>query len=458
MLQAPTELIFSGPDEGAEPQTTTSEVVAAYAHQAYRQTTIMSIARSNAIESQNKEGPLLQPDEINKKYNINATTPLTERAAIVIQGEQEEVNRLNTIIEQGPKSFWGGTVPGFMGAIAAGMADPADFALGIGVGSAAKGLAVGVKAARTMQTSAAVAESLKWAQLGASSSVALTAKSAFAADAIGNIISNATTEAFNYNATKKEQMQIAADEVFRNVVATSLMFTGIIHGAGSVLNKLSRINSNVVEHLNNTAELAVKADANVATILERPIAALEADKVIDEPFATAFQNTFPEKTDVLLDDTIDIVGIREELKKYPSVTPAKMDEFIAALKDEGFDMRKTYLLDENSKPKLSDETISLMQKDLQDPKNKLSYNAEADQIVNSKEPALEITTTPDTLSKEIAVLSDYDQAFNDFAEKNNGDFTEFRTADIEYKKVELETKSYVRSLRDFATCLLKAAT
>jgi hypothetical protein len=456
MLRAPSTPTFVTEDEGYQPQSTTGEVIGASFESAYRQTTVMSLARSAAIEFQMQEGPLLDPEQINAKYNINAKTPMTERAAIVIQGEQQEVNRLNSIIENGPKSFWGGTLPGFLGAIAGGMSDPVDMTAGILMGGAAKGLATGVKAAQTMTTGKAAIEGLKWAKLGAGSEVAIGARASFVADSIGNIMSNGFTEAFNYNATKKEQMEMAVDEVFKNVVATSLMFTGVMHGTGAVLSKIGKIGDNAVQHLHNMAEAGVLSGTRIDKAIGRPIAIMEKDLEFDASFKDSVANIFPEKAGDWLKEGNDVITVRDKIKSDPTITPAKFDEFVAELENNGYEMRKLYLFEEDANPRMSVEDIAKMQEDLRDPKNAEWYDGEADEISKSMDNRdLEVEDINLAQYDEpLKRLAKYDIDVNDLETKTGAKFDELRRADEIAVKRKTEFDTYEKSLKDFTACVL----
>lgn len=456
MLRAPSTPTFVSEDEGYQPQSTTGEVFQASFESGYRQSTVMSLARSKAIESQMEEGPLLDPEIINAKYNINAKTPLTERAAIVIQGEQEEVNRINTIIANGPKSFWGGTVPGFLGAIAGGMSDPVDMLGGILIGGAAKGMATGYKAAQTLSTGKAVAEGFKWIKYGASSEITIGARASFMADAVGNIISNGLTEAFNYNATKKEQMELAADEVFRNVVVTSLMFTGAMHGAAAGLNKISKIGENAVQHLSNMAEAANQSGKRIDKVLGRPIAVMEKDLQIDEPFMEAISTIFPEKAEILLKEGNDVIDVREALKADTTITPERMGALIEELDANGWEMRKMYLFEEDGKPRLSMEEITKMEEDLKNPKNSTWYDEEADEIANSMdnldldEGDIDFTAFDEPLER----LARYDVDVAELEKSAGVPLEELRKFDELAVKHKKEFGDYQKAIKDFAACAL----
>lgn len=154
----------------------------------------------------------------------------------------------------------------------------------MGVGGAAKGVALGIKAAQTTSTFSAMVKAAK--------AVDLTRLQAFSADVVGNIISNGVTEGFNYKATAQEQMDLAADEVFRNVVLTSFAFTGAMHGAGAVLSKLARIGDNAVEQMVNTSVMADAAGKKIDEIITPAQAVLTKDLEIDAPLETTIRDVF----------------------------------------------------------------------------------------------------------------------------------------------------------------------
>lgn len=436
MLRKPSTTIISS-EQLYDPQYTTSEVLKANFDLANRQSTTNSLYRSWLIDDAQSQGEKLAPEEINKRYNINAKEPLTESAAITIQSEQQEVQRLQNIIAKGPQSFWGGTLPGFVGAIAGGLADPIDLPVGIATGAAFKSMALGLKA---------------MTQVGQVTK--LGAKGAFAADVLGNTVSNAFTEAFNYNATKKEQMALGADEAFRNVVMTSFAFTGAMHGAGAIMRKLGKIGENAIVQLGNTAEAALAVGANPKAVLDVVIPVLEKDLEIDLPMQNAIKRTFGDQADDILKENSDVTTVRDYFTKN-NVDPEIQERFIAILKEEGYEMRKTYLLDAEPKPELPPEKIAEIEAKLSDPSNREDFNPDADEILKRNEPITDEAIA--VLGEDITRLQKYDVDFEQM--KDMGDLKEnpLYQADFESKTMQKQAKMEMEALQSFTACVFGRA-
>lgn len=432
MLSKPKTTIIDPEQELYQPQYTTSEVMGAYYDLAHRQTTLNSLYRSSLMTQAQEQGEKLAPEEINKRYNIDAKEPMTESAAFLANEAQQEVANLQNIIANGPQSFWGGKAPGFAAAIVGGMNDPVDFTLGWAVGGAAKGVALGIKAAQTTSTFSAMVKAAK--------AMDLTRLQAFSADVVGNIISNGVTEGFNYKATAQEQMDLAADEVFRNVVLTSFAFTGAMHGAGAVLSKLARIGDNAVEQMVNTSVMADAAGKKIDEIITPAQAVLTKDLEIDAPLETTIRDVFPDEADELLQEGSDAATIREFLLDRD---PDEVTHFMQTLEEAGYDMRKSYLFDEESKPVLPAETIKEMQAQL----SRQDFDPQG--LKDLESPEFDPNKI-DNLDMEIERLKEYDIEMD----AEDPAFKEFAAYDNTIKQSTQKMQTEMEAFQDFAMCVL----
>lgn len=434
MFSQPKTIIIDPEQELYQPQYTTSEVMGAYYDMAHRQTTLNSLYRSSLMSQAQEQGEKLDPEEINKRYNINAKEPMTESAAFLANEAQQDVMRLQNIISNGPQTLWGGTIPGVASAIVGGMNDPIDFALGWAVGGVAKGVALGIKAAQTTSTFGAMVKAAKVMNL--------TRLQAFSADVVGNIVSNGITEAFNYKATTQEQMEIAADEVFRNVVLTSFAFTGAMHGAGAVFSKLARMGDNAIIKLVETAELAATTQHRISDVQGITQAVLLKDMEIDAPLHATIRNVFPEDANVLLKEGSDAATIRKFLLEQD---PDTIVQFRHALEDSGFEMRKTYLFDEEVNPVLPAESIRQIEAKLAG--NDLDPQGLKDLETPEIDPNQKVT-----LDMELERLKEYDVEFDN----TKPGYDDFAAYDNSLKKSAREMSTEMEAFKSFAACVLGA--
>lgn len=431
-LPQPTTTIIDPEEQLYQPQYTTREVMSAYFDMAQRQTTTNSLYRSWLMDDAQSQGEKLSPEEINKIYNINAKEPMTQSAALVAQEAQQEVAKINNIIQNGPQTLWGGTLPGFGAAIVGGLLDPIDLPVGWAIGVGFKALAMGAKAAQLTPT---LKEAVKVAK-----TVDLTRMQAFAADALGNITANGFTEAFNYKATKQEQMEIAADEVFRNVILTSLAFTGAIHGLGATFNKLAKLGDNVIERIAQSSELATQVNKHPSPIAQIAHDALIKDMEIDASLSTVVRNVFPDDADRILKNN-DFNDIKAFVLKQDVDS---VDNFKATLKESGYDQRKMYLFEEEVNPVLAPETIKEIETYLASD----DLDPDGVKLADSPDASGEQITS---LDADLARLKQYDSVQID---KNaNADFGAFET---NLKGRSDALKNEMEVLKSFAACVFGA--
>jgi hypothetical protein len=416
-----------------------------------------SIARSQAIDELQQKGTRLSPEEIKLKYGLTVDSPHTEQAAIYIKEAQEEKARLENIVANGPKSLFGGTIAPLVTQMISVSADPVDFTASVVTAGLFRAAAVGYKAYKVGATTSAAARVagttlipktkylpyFQKAQLAADE-IVLGRKLEYISDLASNVVSNSVAEVANYKATRKEQMELAADDVARNVLGTTFLMTSFFHGAGSVLSKILRNGGNSMGQLEELADLAHKGGKDVKTIMQIPIDALNKDLEIDDVLANSVRKLFPEHEEHLLQEGFTVTELREGLNDI-DIPVEKMEEFLNDLQDTGWDMRKTYLFNDDPVPVLHPDTVKEIENAFNDPKNNIDYNPEIEKIVNE-------TTYPDHLEpdeinilKENERLKQYDE-IEVFSDEIKGDMA------LAKERIQ-ESYTHIDAIKEFSACM-----
>lgn len=382
MFQKPSYTIQ--PNDFYKPEATTEEIFNTVFDSALMQGTIGSNLRRTNLEEAQKSGPKIDPEQLKQEFGIDFDAPHTRLAAQMIKDSHDEDMKIADVMSRAPQTIFGGTVLPFLAGAAGAMSDPFDAALGIVTGSV---FGAAAKAFKGYQTGVAVTE--------------LSKRAAFLTDVAGNILSNSVTEGFNMKATSMEQKEYAASDFMRNALVASIAFPAAVYGVKSAVGKLFSLGTKAMDQIGQINEIAAKNNVDPTAIVPILHNAVTNDLEIDEPFAAAVRDSFPEHAVDLLQEDMNIRDFREKLASLEDqIDDTQVDQFLAKLEENGVSEKKlNYLLNEDPSIVFDEGTIKEVESALNDPKNKLHYIDGQEEVQKAPE-AIDINEF-DTLDQEI---------------------------------------------------------
>ena len=183
----------------------------------------------------------IDPEIINKEFNIGATGPTTRVAAQYIMDVQTEKRKRAAIIANGSDSFLTGTAMPFLAVAASSVADPVDFAIAALLGGATTAITAGRAISAGAKFGLALAE---------------------------NATASALTEVMVLGAEDKELGEYTAQEAFTNVLAGSFLMTGAFHLGGAGLRKLNGMGNDMPNAIGKTADSALDVNVHPSRVVE----------------------------------------------------------------------------------------------------------------------------------------------------------------------------------------------
>lgn len=316
-----------------KPEASIGQIFSASFESARLDTTLFSQVRINTLEELNKTGPLLNPEEVKKKYGLNSDRPLSDQEAIFISEIQaEKQTRFNTI-DSASNSFLKGTALPFLGGIVGGLTDPLDFAVGAVTGGVAGsiGKTLGMKALGTFGI--AVAE---------------------------NAVANTFTEINVAEASEAELQEYTAEQMFMNVAVGSLALTGVIHGIGAGARAFGRMGQKSIDATNKIVEVASEEGVDVGKAVDLIESKLDEKLKIDEPIKAAAEKTLGKNADIVLKESKDLKEFISKVNEKVAageITVEQATAFRKAAEENGVNKERWNLLDRDSEMTLSAEDI-----------------------------------------------------------------------------------------------------
>lgn len=399
------------------PESTTSEFLGAAFESAYMDSTVMSYARRSSIRDLNARGELLPSEEINAKYGINVSEPMSEMAAIHVQDVQEEKRKRDFILNNGPDSFWSGTVPAFAAGAVGSMADPFDFGVSafMGVGMAAKGASLGMKAAVSL---------------------------------VENSVANAITEIGAVQASRMEGIEYTNEQALTNVLGGAVLMAGVNVGASSLGKLLGKGGSGHVEasyktmdaggqlHVEPSKTVDVVDEISVKELKVQPEMKVAAESVLGERYESNLRE---------LETAPEMLREIDSMYRAGQITEAEMIEFKELTEANGMDPKKWKLLEEDSKPDYNQESKDRVRETMEDPTNEKGYNREAEKRVDENQTVDETPKAePD---EDLAILDEEltgrELEFSKQLEKREG---------LNIK----EEESFLENFKNYASCVIGA--
>jgi soluble cytochrome b562 len=356
------------PDEFYIPEATTEEIFDTVFESSLMQGTIGSNLRRMNIEEAQKSGPKVDPEQLKQEFGIDFDAPHTRLAAQMIKDSHEEEMKVADVMSRAPQTIFGGKVLPFLAGAAGALSDPVDFGIGWLTGSVFGSAA---KAIKGYQAGMAVTE--------------LSKRATFLADVTGNILSNSVTESFNMSASVMEQKEYTANDFMKNTMIASIAFPAAIYGMRSAVGKLFSLGPTAMDQIGQINDIATKNNVDPTAIAPILHNAIDRDLEIDEVFASAVRESFPNHAKDLLQDDMNIRDFREKLMSLEDqIDEAQMDQFLAKLDENGVSERKlNYLINEDATIVFDDATIKEVESAINDPKNKLHYIDGQEEVQNA---------------------------------------------------------------------------
>lgn len=335
------------------PEAGIGDILSASFESSRLDTTLFSNVRRQTMRELHETGPLLQPEDIKKKYGLTTDRELSEQEAIFIKDlHQEEFTRQSTI-KSASKSILKGTILPFMGGMAGALTDPLDFAIGAMTG----GIAVGAGRA-----------------LGAK------ALGQFGIAAVENAVANAITEASVVKASQAELKEYTAQQAFQNVIVGSLAITGVVHGLKLGLNGLSKMGQSHVDATHNMADMASQNGLDVSKVVDLMESKAQEKLTLDPGIVKAAEDALGERSGAILDsvdNAKDLVRVLNEKAVSGEIDPRDVSNFKMLAEENGSPKERWVILDEDSKVQFSDKEIKEFQEAISSPEFKLEHNPDS---------------------------------------------------------------------------------
>jgi len=335
---------------------------------AFEQGSFLSWNRLNNMEEAEKTGHMIEPDEALKLFGVNVKNPISELAAQKIKDARIEREIRQDILSRGTEESLVGKAVNLIGGMAGAMSDPADLVIGAALGFGANA------AARAVGASAKVAFGISMAE---------------------NMTANAITETINFEASKKEQIDITAQEVLNNVVFGTVAMTGLFHAPGALVHTLGKIGRKAPGRVSNLAKVAADNGKDPAKILNHADELIAKDLEIPDNFRTALIEAAPSKATQILEDSEDIVDVMRNLGE---LTPEEHKALVTTATTNGFDENKFEYMNGDADIQLSKDTVTSLKREMLNEENDLGYNAEMAKV--AKETPLNVEASKYDLEME----------------------------------------------------------
>ena len=298
------------------PEPSTFDVMQAAVGQSLTEGLTSSIGRLITSKQKEDEGEKLTPDQAVKEYKIGIK-PDEEKSRGQLEWMQDNYlakQKRDMIMQNGPDNFFSRTVVPFAGRMAGAMMDPLElgigFALGAGTG---KILISAAKAGKTI------------GGLGK-----------FGIAAAENFIASGISASFEVAAAEEAGIDYTAEEAFRNVVFSSLAFTGAFHGGSAMIGKLKKLGDPALTSASRYYDSSM--DNGLVPDLPSISRAID-DLSVDDATDSIVRNLFPEKTAQEILEGAELkrdVSINIQRKVMDGeLTEIEADKFLSAVDDAG---------------------------------------------------------------------------------------------------------------------------
>lgn len=371
-MALPQEETFK-PTQYTPPAPLSMVMSAAYNTSELDITEVMAWAKHDAYKDLNERGgTMLQPEELSKKFpGSTFSDPMTELAAYNKVDDEEFRRKNNAILESGNTGFLSGTVLPFVSSMGAVLMDPIGFA----VNAATAGLG-------------------KWATAGKMASAGVATK--LGAAVLEDIVGNAISEGIVYQGTKAEQQEYTAEQMFHNVVSSSLVFNAGKAGLGKAIKKLGGV---TMDKIYGKVEIDLENGKDISKSINDLLAYSEKDIEMDPTFSTTFKESLPglelKEGDSLKD------GFDKMFKALDDdvIDQVQADDFIKRLREAGFEERKIegYSQD-NHTTKFDSDFIAEQNKSVTSNQSDWGYDAKAEAEFKAAPDRVE----PKSLDTELA--------------------------------------------------------
>ncbi len=343
------------PKQVFQAPSSTEEVWDAGWEEGFENSFVMSWARKQKVKEFNQQGPVLSPEEINKKHGIEVRGRMTELAAFHITSQKEERERRQDILIKAPDTFLGNTAK-FMSGVAGAMTDPIDFAIGAAFG----GLTAPV---------------LKFAKAGSAARY-MTA-------VVENAAAVSLTEIAAVQASGVEGGEYTAQQALQNIVAGSFIMTTAVHGTGAAIRKITGMGDMHMAATFHNAEAAIEMGKSPAAILDLQLKGLQKDMEITPVIRNSVDDVFGDNAGKILAEGDDLKGMYDKIRAGVDSGDVSGDDAIKlmdSMANAGVEERLLNYADPNAYAKYSDEVVSDIKKKLESARSDYAYSLAAEKL------------------------------------------------------------------------------
>jgi len=344
-----------------EPKASPTTVMGAGWELGFPDTYLMSQARQEGLKNAAKFGRKMSPEEVKTQYGITTKEAMTEGAAMHIADGNADRARIQSIIDTAPDTFFGKTLPRFVGTAAGVMTDPVDMGIGYVLG---------------LGTVSALNKIRKIKKIGEASMLA-----ARLADASGNAVGLAFTEREVMKATRMEQREYTAQQAFTNVLVGGFGFMGVTFGAGKLFKKLLDRGGEVYSAFEKATDLAGQLGKDTGKVIDNLDMKLVKDVEIDDTFRVGTIDAVGEKRAKEFLESDDLIDSFDKMRK--TLDQDEVNNVVKSLKAAGFDERKFQYAGRKVRAELPKEALASFKRTLTDKTTDKGFNKTADKMQNT---------------------------------------------------------------------------
>lgn len=330
---------------------------------ANRDTEVMSMARSQAVNELNERGPKVDPSELNKRFpGVGFDRPTTLYAAQHIFDETTERMEKEAILDRA-KGFWKGGVVPFAAAAVETMKDPIGFGVGALLGAGATKLATKMPAAMS---------GLARTRVGL----------AIAENAVANTISELT---FTKGAADAEFQELTREQMMTNIIGGSLAGVALGEGFGAVFKRLGKNKAKVADASYRNLEEAFNQGKSVAVLSDEIETGILKDLEVTPEMKSAFDDVLGERASILTPDDpetkLDVNDYREKIKQAALEGRVREEDLVAIqnrMQQDGVPETKIKAFFDNYAP--SEEFINKIDQKMRDPSTDTDFNPKQKEV------------------------------------------------------------------------------